>query len=93
MGFYASSIASTFYAVRSAFRAYHLMQAAANIDKPEIRIDYMDAANATEHQVQRASRYAAKFASKGVAVGLGVPVLYAAWFGTKNRSNLKSRGR
>ena len=93
LGFYAFSVASSIFAGRGLFRAYHLMKAAENIDKPDIRINHMDAANATEHQVQRAARYAAKFASKGVAVGLGVPVLYAAWFGAKHRANLKSRGR
>lgn len=69
------------------------MKAAENVDKPDIRINHMDAANATEHQVQRATRYAARFASKGVAVGLGVPILYVAWFGEKHRANLKNRGR
>jgi hypothetical protein len=93
LGFYASSVASTFYAGRGLFRAYHLMKAAESIDKPDIRIIHMDAANATEHQVQRAARYAAGFASRGIAAGLGVPILYVAWFGTKHRANLKNRGR
>jgi hypothetical protein len=69
------------------------MKAAANIDKPDIRINHMDAANATEHQVQRAAFFARKFASNGVAVGLGVPLFYIAWIGANHRANLKNRGR
>jgi hypothetical protein len=93
LGFYASSAASSFYAGRSAFRAYHLMQAAANIKNPEISRPHMYYARVNPADIEAAAFFARKFASNGVAVGLGVPLFYIAWIGANHRANLKNRGR
>lgn len=89
-GFYASSIASVTYMSKSVFRAYHLLKASQLPVNAESREVHMAYANAAEHQVKHAQIFARRFATRGIAAGLGVPLLYAVWFGSA-RGNLRPR--
>jgi hypothetical protein len=89
-GFYASSAASIIYAGKSVIRAHHLLQASRFPAESEARNIHMAFAGAAEHHVKNAKIFARMFASKGLAVGIGAPLFYIAWFGAKHRANLKN---